>query len=67
MNLKEELLRKWENTGKIGFERVHSRCRAIELIETIDQLYQQEQEQEVKERTVTFKDLVEDMRNFILN
>ena len=66
MDLKEELLERWESTGKIGFERVHSRNRAIELIETINQLYQQEQ-QEIQENSITFKDLVEDMRNFILN
>lgn len=63
MELKEDLLKRWEATHKIGFEKVRSRQHAIELIETIVALY----ENENSETRISLKDLAADLKFFILN
>lgn len=65
MDLKEDLLKRWRETGKIGFERVRSRAKAYQLIDTIVSLY--EEETTSKETYLSLKELSEELKNFILN
>lgn len=65
MNLREDLLKRWRETGKIGFERVRSQAKAYQLIDTIVDLY--EEEEASKEVYVSLKELSKELKNFILN
>ena len=61
MNLREDLEKRWRETGKVGFERVRSYKHAMELIETVVQLYEEEQ----REISSSLKDLAKELKYYL--
>ena len=78
-SLREELLERYKNTGKIGFTKPKSDEEAYALIETVISLYQKEEnskiheqveelnnvnEEQIEEVVINLYELTEKLRNF---
>lgn len=42
--VRQELLERYENTGRVGLNKIRSRKKALSLIDTISQLYEDDPE-----------------------
>lgn len=64
--VKQELIERYNETGKIGFTKPATREEAYQIIETLSQFYQEETEPE-EEIVINLSDITEKLRNFFNN
>ena len=63
MTIKEELLERYLNTGKIGFLKPKSLEEAYSIIDVVSEMYEEDNKCE-EVITISLHDIAEKMRNF---
>ena len=63
-SLKDELIERYEQTGRIGFHKPKTKEEAYELIETILDCYNTPEPETI---TINLSDLTKSMNNFLNN
>lgn len=60
--VRRELIERYEETGRVGFNKPKSLDEALELINTISRLY--ENDKEVENVVISLSDITEKLRTF---
>lgn len=64
-SLRQELIERYEATGKVGFAKPASKAEAISMIETVVAMYEEPKNSVKEEVVVNIHDLTERIRNFL--
>lgn len=63
--IKQELIERYEQTGKIGFAKPATRAEAYQLIEALSNIYEAKEEPEIV--TLSLTQLTDKLREFFKN
>ena len=64
--IKAELIERYNETGKIGFTKPETEQEAYQIIETLSQLFNENEDNE-EETVINLSDITERLRNFFKN
>lgn len=65
--VKNELIERYKETGKIGFTKPADDKEAYQIIETLAQVFSKDEEPEEQETIINLSDITERLRNFFKN
>jgi ABC-type Fe3+-hydroxamate transport system substrate-binding protein len=68
--VKNELIERYQQTGKIGFTKPATEEEAYQIIETLAQVFERDEEvakEVVEETVINLSDITERLRNFFKN
>ena len=64
-DIKQELIERYQATGKIGFIKPQSIEEAYSIIDTLSETYEIESTQPVEEVTISISELTQKLREFL--
>lgn len=66
MNLRQELIQRYETTGRVGLEKPKSRAEAMKLIETVIWMYNEQTKETINESIkINIHSLSERIKKFL--
>lgn len=69
--VRDELIERYKQTGKIGFTKPNTEEEAYQIIETLAQVFEKDEEkianEVVEETVINLSDITERLRNFFKN
>lgn len=66
-DIRQELLERYQSTGKIGFVKPKNEAEAYAIISTLSEMYDIKEEQPKQEITISLSELTEKLKEFLNN